>query len=100
MFLVERNPEIYSCCPTPNCDFMFEFDKTDGTDFKCPSCKKKYCLVCRVPFHEKMTCKEYQITNTETEDDIKFKNFVKGAKYKMCPKCNFWVSKTDGCDYM
>ena len=18
----------------------------------------------------------------------------------MCPKCNFWVSKTDGCDYM
>lgn len=31
--LVEKNPEIYSYCPTINCDFTFEFDASNGTDF-------------------------------------------------------------------
>jgi hypothetical protein len=33
--LVEKNPEVYSCCPTPNCPFMFEFDNSEGNDFRC-----------------------------------------------------------------
>jgi hypothetical protein len=29
-----------------------------------------------------------------------FLEYVRGAKYKMCPFCNFWVEKTVGCDHM
>lgn len=25
---------------------------------------------------------------------------VKGAKYKQCPNCRFWVEKNEGCDHM
>lgn len=57
--LVEMNPETYSCCPTPDCPFMFEFDNTNGMDFICSFCKKHYCLACRVIFHKDMTCKEF-----------------------------------------
>jgi len=29
-----------------------------------------------------------------------FEDFVKGAKYKMCQECKYWVEKTDGCDHL
>ena len=25
---------------------------------------------------------------------------MKGQKFKQCPKCNFWVEKSEGCDHM
>jgi|JI6StandDraft_1071083.scaffolds.fasta_scaffold01165_17 hypothetical protein len=40
-----------------------------------------------------MTCKEHEINNTFNDDDKKFIDFVKGAKFKQCPKCRFWVEK-------
>lgn len=40
-----------------------------------------------------MTCKEFQINNTFNEDDKKFIEFVKVAKFKQCPKCRYWVEK-------
>ena len=35
-----------------------------------------------------------------SEDDKKFFEFAKGAKFKQCPKCKFWVEKSEGCDHM
>jgi len=100
-FLVERNSEEYSCCPTPDCSYVFVWvAKEDSNDFTCPKCKKRYCLNCRVAYHTGMTCKEYEINNKHTSDDDKFLKFVKGKKYKQCPKCKFWVSKTQGCNHM
>lgn len=26
--------------------------------------------------------------------------FAKGAKFKQCPNCKFWVEKNQGCDHM
>ncbi len=33
-------------------------------------------------------------------DDQEFVKFARGAHYKQCPKCRFWVSKNEGCDHM
>lgn len=41
-----------------------------------------------------MTCAEYKVSRTWSEDDKKFQEFVVGAKYKQCPNCNFWVERT------
>jgi len=35
-----------------------------------------------------------------SEEDRNFLVCVKGAKYKQCPSCKFWVEKNDGCDHM
>jgi len=96
---VDSHADEVFCCPTPDCKYAFAKDD-DDTNFKCPICKKNYCLNCRVLFHKTMTCKEYQITNSKDENDVKFEKFVKSKKFKQCPKCQFWVEKNQGCDHM
>lgn len=79
---------------------MFFFEKEDEVRFECLECHKEYCLNCRVEWHKDMSCKEYKISSTTSEDDEKFISFVKGKKFKQCPKCKFWVEKNEGCDHM
>ncbi len=47
-----------------------------------------------------MTCAEYRINNSFSDADKKFEGFVKGAKFKKCPQCNFWVERSQGCSTM
>lgn len=86
-------------CPTAGCSAVFQFDQ--GLDnYRCPACKKHYCLKCRCIYHNGMTCAEYKINNTFSKDDEDFIKFVKGAKFKQCPKCNYWVERAQGCSTM
>ena len=34
------------------------------------------------------------------DEDKKFMMLAKGAKFKQCPSCKFWVEKNEGCDHM
>lgn len=96
----DEHGDSISWCPTANCGYMFFFEKEDEERFECLECRKEYCLNCRVEWHKDMTCKEYKISSTTSEDDEKFISFVKGKKFKQCPKCKFWVEKNEGCDHM
>ena len=99
--LIDTNPNEYSCCPTANCQYIFLY--TLGVDIPrliCPICNMDYCLNCKCLYHNWMTCNEYKISNTYSDDDNKFEEFVKGQKFKQCPKCRFWVEKTQGCNHM
>jgi len=54
----------------------------------------RYCLSCKVEYHDNITCKNYkELTNVDYLDS-QFENFVKGKKFKQCPKCKFWVEKS------
>ena len=45
-------------CLTPDCPCVFV--AACSSDFKCPTCTKHYCLDCKVPYHDGMTCDEYR----------------------------------------
>jgi pSer/pThr/pTyr-binding forkhead associated (FHA) protein len=99
--LLENNPQQYSCCPTPNCDYAFFYLPGDKTDFLCPTCGKWYCLQCHVNYHSGVTCEKYQEWATENgKADQLFEKFVTGSKFKQCPGCNRWTEKTVGCNHM
>jgi hypothetical protein len=40
------------------------------------------------------------MNKSSNEAEVAFQEFVKGAKFKQCPFCKFWVEKTEGCDHM
>ena len=90
-----------SWCPTPNCNYAFVFDRArDSEDFKCIKCKKEYCLDCKSDAHKKQSCEEFKRNRDPNLLDKAFESFVKGSKFKQCPKCTMWVEKTDGCNHM
>ena len=97
-FVAEKYPNEYSCCPTPDCSFIFL--PNHETHFECPQCSKEYCLKCRVEYHKGITCEDYQIYYNGDSEDLKFFIFVKGQKFKQCPQCKFWVEKAIGCNHM
>ncbi|CAD8087024.1 unnamed protein product [Paramecium primaurelia] len=102
---IESHGDEYSWCPTPDCKFVFVAGGNPQLD--CPVCKKSYCLDCKIEYHNGFSCHEFKekkkmesrLKNEKFLDD-KFFSFIKGAKYKQCPKCKFWVEKSEGCNHM
>lgn len=96
---MESNAKDTSWCPTPGCQAVFCFDAALD-NYRCPSCKHHYCLRCKCEMHAELTCAEYRKVAQLDEPDRKFIMLVRGAKYKQCPNCKFWVEKNEGCDHM
>ena len=94
-----NNNDAYSSCPTPGCEYMFFFQPGEH-NFLCPLCYKNYCLNCKDEWHRGMTCQQYKDSRDVNKLDNQFFQFVKGAKFKMCPRCKFWVEKNQGCNHM
>jgi len=94
-----NNIDNYSSCPTPGCEYLFFFNPGEF-DFLCPWCNKRYCLNCKDEWHKGLTCQEYKDSRNEKKLDAQFLSFVKGAKFKVCPKCKYWVEKSHGCNHM
>ena len=94
-----NNLNEYSSCPTPGCEYMFFFNPGEH-DFICPLCGKHYCLNCKDEWHQNMTCQQYRDSKDVNKLDQQFYQFVKGAKFKMCPKCKYWMEKNQGCNHM
>ena len=87
---MEKNVGNTAWCPTAGCQAVFEFDE-DLDNYRCPACKKHYCLRCRCDYHVGMTCAEYKVNSTYSKSDADFMKFVQGAKFKQCPYCKYWV---------
>ena len=97
---ISVNNDAYSCCPTPDCTYVFFFVHGD-TDFQCPLCEKRHCLKCNVEYHEGATCSEYQkwsLLNGQSDD--LFGTLVEKKKMKQCARCRNWVEKADGCPHI
>ena len=56
-------------CPTPDCPFMFAFEEGDDPKLNCELCNHKYCLKCRHPWHEGMTCEAARVNSNHGEAD-------------------------------
>ncbi|KAL6067205.1 X-linked retinitis pigmentosa GTPase regulator isoform X1 [Balamuthia mandrillaris] len=102
--MVEKNQDMYSCCPTPGCSYVFVWMKGDDPHFRCEKCRKHYCLSCKTEWHKELSClqmrrsAEWALLNMKA--DALFEELVTGRKYKQCPECRFWVGKSVGCNSM
>jgi hypothetical protein len=68
---------------------------------ECQTCKKLYCPGCKVPWHDNLTCTEYQNLppHMKTPNDVAFLNLACQKLFRQCPKCRHLVEKSkDSCN--
>ena len=96
---VERNNQEMSCCPTPDCPYVFIWTQEDP-HFECLACKRHYCLRCKGDWHQNLTCAQNLKLKNPDEMDKLFEKMMKKTNFKQCPKCQFWVERAYGCDFI
>jgi E3 ubiquitin-protein ligase RNF144 len=91
-------------CPYPDCSEMMVADDDDHkgepvTQSECQVCRRLFCAQCGVPWHAGSDCAAYKhLGKVDTaREDMMVLEMAKGKNWKRCPRCQFFVEKTDGC---
>ncbi|KAL6661593.1 hypothetical protein ACP70R_000977 [Stipagrostis hirtigluma subsp. patula] len=90
-------------CAYRDCSAMMVVDDGGGGDVaesECPSCRRLFCARCGVaPWHAGVSCDEYGRLRKgdRGREDMLLLEMAKGKKWKRCPKCEYFVEKSDGC---
>ncbi|CAG8662918.1 28071_t:CDS:2 [Dentiscutata erythropus] len=64
----------------------------------CPKCGSKACFTHDVPWHEGLTCSEYD-QRKNNEQEVATHNYLL-KETKPCPNCGVHIVKNGGCDHM
>ncbi|KAI4335153.1 hypothetical protein L6164_013825 [Bauhinia variegata] len=90
-------------CPFKDCSALLIDDGNEVVkESECPNCKRFFCAQCKVPWHSGMDCTEFQKLNKDEREmeDILLMELAHNKKWRRCPKCKFYVEKSEGCMYM
>ena len=86
-------------CPQPNC--QYSQIKEHGTDYiRCHTCRFEYCFACQYPWHEGISCEDFERVFNEHKKEETESNKWKLKRTKPCPKCNVRIQKNKGCSHM
>ncbi|CAM0947208.1 unnamed protein product [Alopecurus aequalis] len=89
-------------CPFKDCSAMMVVDDGDDGNVaqsECQVCRRLFCARCDVPWHAGADCAAYRKLGRgdKGKEDLMLLEMAKGKKWKRCPKCQFFVEKSDGC---
>ncbi|KAL3740513.1 hypothetical protein ACJRO7_021745 [Eucalyptus globulus] len=92
-------------CPFKNCSALLIKDCDDGKvirECECPYCHRLFCAECSVPWHAGVSCEEFQSLNEDERgrEDLIVRELAKEKKWGRCPKCKFYVERTQGCPHI
>ncbi|CAF0915669.1 unnamed protein product [Adineta ricciae] len=85
-------------CSNPDCGMGQLNDGGQANNIvTCFNCHKRTCFTHRVPWHEGLTCAEYDQTRN-ADDEASQLWIIQNSK--KCPNCPYRIEKNDGCDHM
>jgi E3 ubiquitin-protein ligase RNF144 len=91
-------------CPFKDCSALLVDDNEGETirESECPFCHRLFCAQCSVPWHPGVDCDEYQRLNEDERgrEDLMVRELAKNKQWGRCPKCKFYVERTEGCPHM
>ncbi|XP_021746025.1 uncharacterized protein LOC110711891 [Chenopodium quinoa] len=100
-------------CPYPRCSVLMS--RAEINDFarkenvnrrisgarKCLKCHELFCIYCRVPWHNNMSCLEYKRSNPNLQpEDAKLKSLATKNLWRQCVKCKHMIELAQGCYHM
>ncbi|CAN1814497.1 E3 ubiquitin-protein ligase RNF217 [Linum perenne] len=69
---------------------------------ECPYCHRLFCAQCGVPWHSDVSCEVFQSLGEDERgrEDIMVMEMAKSNKWSRCPRCLFYVERTEGCPHI
>ncbi|VUC35655.1 unnamed protein product [Clonostachys rosea] len=97
---VQRHPDQLRYCPTPDCSQVYRVTskmKKRPSTFTCEKCLASICTACHTS-HPGVTCAQHQ---GDSSGDLQALDKVKKELgIQDCPRCEFSMEKTGGCNHM
>ncbi|WOL04813.1 hypothetical protein Cni_G13535 [Canna indica] len=103
-------------CPYPKCSALMSKSETivpqqgsssksiflDSTALrKCIKCNGSFCINCKVPWHDRLSCFEFKRLNPNLHpEEAKLKSLAKQNLWRQCVKCNHMIELSEGCFHM
>lgn len=91
-------------CPFRDCSAPLLNDNggEDIRESECPFCHRLFCARCNVPWHPGIECEDYQRLNEDERGtaDLMVRELAKEKKWARCPRCKYYVERTQGCPHM
>lgn len=96
---LRRHPEEFKQCPGVDCSNVYRRSEGHNKRQLCHKCLFTFCAHCNVPYHQDMSCEDYQRRVVAQEQEFVQWQVKNGAK--QCPKCKTVILKTeDSCNNM
>ncbi|XP_020598413.1 uncharacterized protein LOC110037998 [Phalaenopsis equestris] len=107
---IPPNDKVY--CPYPRCSALMSKSETifplygsakqkisDNAGLrKCVKCSGYFCINCRVPWHERMSCSDYKTLNPlQRPDDLRLHSLARQKLWRQCVKCKHMIELSEGC---
>ena len=98
---LERHPNEYRFCPTPDCVQIYRVSVEDSAVIQCPACLIETCSHCHKSPHRGLTCEENALIGSKSGQELLLERWAKGhSNVKKCPDCGIFIEKIDGCNHI
>ncbi|OAP61190.1 hypothetical protein AYL99_03391 [Fonsecaea erecta] len=97
---VQRHPEIFRHCPTPDCGHIYRCTTSLGSQppaYTCSNCFERLCTSCHAR-HGEYTCAEFK--DIAAGGDAALARLKRELNIKNCPQCTTPMEKTEGCNHI
>ncbi|CAM0950566.1 unnamed protein product [Alopecurus aequalis] len=103
-------------CPYPKCSALMSLSEVihpmqassskhtvvdAATLRKCVKCRGSFCISCKVPWHDRMTCSSYKMMHPHAHSgDAKLESLAEHRRWRKCVKCKHIIELAEGCYHM
>ncbi|KAL5219912.1 hypothetical protein ABZP36_024625 [Zizania latifolia] len=113
---IPPNQKIY--CPYPKCSALMslrelihpmqasssKYTVVDAATLrKCVKCRGSFCISCKVPWHDRMTCYDYKRRYPHDHpEDASLQNLARQQLWRQCSRCKHMIelAEGEGCYHM
>ncbi|KAM0843548.1 hypothetical protein ACQ4PT_057632 [Festuca glaucescens] len=93
-------------CPYKECSAPLLADDQAGAaaiaEAECPHCHRLFCARCAALWHADIGCREFQLLGQDERgrEDLLLRQLAGRQRWQRCPKCQMYVEKSEGCNYI